>query len=159
VCLTIARALRCVVLHTVRLAKLIRSCWDTVPSKRPAFVDMLSSNVFYKARPLLRRAFRIPRALSLSNSLPLLFCVCLTIDGAVLLQVTLEATLRDKRACALWAQYFLTRETVTWNEFQQAFTDFFNIKVCPLSLLPSMSASCHHLGLRVCVCVCVCAGC
>ncbi|ELR25342.1 Dual specificity protein kinase shkC, putative [Acanthamoeba castellanii str. Neff] len=74
----------------VRLAKLIRSCWDTVPSKRPAFVDMLSSNVFYK--------------------------------------VSLEATLRDKRACALWAQYFLTRETVTWNEFQQAFTDFFNIK-------------------------------
>lgn len=45
------------------------------------------------------------------------------------MQVTLEATLRDKRSCALWAQYFLTRESVSWNEFQQAFTDFFGIKV------------------------------
>jgi hypothetical protein len=105
---------------------------------------MLSSNVFYKAR----RSCVALRRLSPKPSL----CSFLTIAGDVLLQVTLEATLRDKRACALWAQYFLTRETVTWNEFQQAFTDFFNIKVCPrsLSLLLSMSASCHRLGLRVC---------
>ncbi|KAL6077604.1 protein kinase [Balamuthia mandrillaris] len=31
-----------------RLAKLIQSCWDTVPSKRPSFEDMLTSKVFDK---------------------------------------------------------------------------------------------------------------
>jgi hypothetical protein len=67
------------------------------------------------------------------------------LSSNVFYKVSLEATLRDKRACALWAQYFLTRETVTWNEFQQAFTDFFNIKA--RSVLPSFLHSLHFCAL------------
>lgn len=72
-----------------RLAKLIKSCWETVPSKRPSFEEMLSGEVFER--------------------------------------VTIEALIHDKKGCALWTQFFLGKDVVSWDDFEKAFYQYFEL--------------------------------